>query len=174
MKTTHTKNDKRIPWTDIVMALLLLPAISLLTTAFNKNDINHDPKTDLYWLIGTWEAAEQPGTFEKWDYGVNALNGKFYTLKKGKETIKENISITSQGHTLFYNVQVPNQNDGKVVTFKLTKAGDNSFTFSNPEHDFPKEIIYKKISNEAFQAIVSGGTAEKPQGFTLNMKKVQE
>ncbi len=172
MKSNIT--DRKLPWADIVMASLLIPLISFMTMAFNSpKDVNHDPKTDLYWLIGTWENKDEAGTFEKWDYGVNALTGKGYKLEKDKEVLLESLSITSQGHTLFYHVDVVGQNDGKTVTFKLTRAGENSFTFTNPQHDFPKEITYKKISSEEFQAIVSDGAAEKPKSFTVTMKKVK-
>ena len=100
MKPHFKRTDKKISWLDIIMAVVLIPLISFMTTAFNSNDINHDPKTDLYWLVGTWENADKAGFFEKWDYGVNALTGKGYKIKKDKETLLEKLSITSQGHTL--------------------------------------------------------------------------
>lgn len=174
MKFLQNRTDKKLPWTDILMAAILIPLISFMTTAFNSpSDVNHDPKTDLYWLVGTWENTEDAGAFEKWDYGVNALTGKGYKVKKGKETVLENLSITSQGHTLYYHAEVVGQNDGKPVTFKLTKANNNSFTFTNPDHDFPKEITYINVSKDEFQAVVTDGQANG-KGFTMNMKRVQQ
>jgi len=174
MKLNLLKTDKKLPWADILMAVILIPIISFMTTAFNTNDIEHDPKTDLYWLIGTWENADEAGTFEKWDYGVNALTGKSYKVKKGKETVLENLAITSQGHTLFYHATVLGANEGKTITFKLTRADQNSFTFTNPDHDFPKSITYINESKDAFKAIVSDGKSEGGKSFTMNMKRVVE
>ncbi len=173
MNQSANKGEKRIALSDIILAVIIIPLISFMAAAFNTNDVKHDPKTDLYWMVGTWEQVDKPGTFERWDYGLDALNGKAYTVKNGKETVQENLKITSQGHTLFYHATVIGQNEGKEVTFKLTKQGNNSFTFTNAEHDFPKEITYINLGNNELQAIVSDG---KPEGksFTVNMKRVVE
>ncbi len=173
MKPGPHKTDKKISLSDIVLAVIIIPTISFMAAAFNTNDVKHDPKTDLYWMVGTWENVDKPGTFERWDYGLDALTGKGYTVKKGKETVQEHLKITSQGHTLFYHATVVGQNDSKEVTFKLTKQGNNSFTFSNPVHDFPKEITYVNLGNNELQAIVSDGKPEG-KGFTVNMKRVVE
>lgn len=165
-------NYSKLPWTDITMALVLIPMISFMATAFKANDVKHDPKTDLYWLVGTWQNTEDATMYEKWDYGLDALNGKGYKVKKGNETVLENLSITSQGHTLYYNAEVVGANSGKTITFKLTKADENGFTFSNPEHDFPKEITYKKLTNDEFHATVNDGKAEGGKGFMVKMKRV--
>lgn len=173
MQSGAKKPMKRIPFADIMLAVVIIPLISFMTAAFNGNDVKHDPKTDLYWMIGTWENTEKPGTFERWDYGLEALNGKGYKIKNGKETILENLSITSQGHSLFYHATVVGQNDDKTVTFKLTQSGNNSFTFTNPEHDFPKEITYINLGNDQMKASVSDGQPNG-KGFMVTMKKVVE
>jgi hypothetical protein len=171
MNSHPNKPSRKIPLSDIVLAAIVIPILSIMTVAFSTSDVKHDPKTDLYWMIGTWQNTAEPNTYEKWDYGLDALNGKAYTLKDGKETILENLSITSQGHSLFYHATVLGQNEGKTVTFKLTQMGNNSFTFSNPEHDFPKEITYINAGNNELKAIVSDGQPNG-KGFTVTMKKV--
>ena len=173
MNQRRNKGDKKISISDIILAVVIIPLISFMAAAFNTNDVKHDPKTDLYWMVGTWENVDKPGNFERWDYGLDALTGKSYKVKGGKETIQEQLKITSQGHTLFYHATVVGQNDGKEITFKLTKQGNNSFTFSNPEHDFPKEITYINLGNNEMQAIVSDGQPSG-KGFTVNMKRVVE
>lgn len=173
MKQKTNKGDKKISISDIFLAVIIIPLISFMAAAFNTNDVKHDPKTDLYWMVGTWENVDRPGNFERWDYGLDALTGKGYKVENGKETILEHLKITSIGHSLFYHATVIGQNDGKEITFKLTKTGSNSFTFTNPDHDFPREITYINLGNNELQAIVSDG---EPNGhsFTANMKRVVE
>lgn len=173
MNQRRNNGDKKIALSDIILAVVIIPLISFMAAAFNTNDVKHDPKTDLYWMVGTWENVDKPGNFERWDYGLDALTGKGYKVKGDKETILEHLKITSQGHTLFYHVTVPNQNNGKEITFRLSKQGNNSFTFTNPEHDFPKEITYVNLGNNEMQAIVSDGQPNG-KGFTVNMKRVVE
>lgn len=170
----QAKSNKKLPWSDVLLAAILIPMISLLTTAFNENNSKHDPKTDLYWLIGTWKTEGKKEHFEKWDYGMNALTGKGYSFKKDKEEVFENLSITSQGHTLFYHAEVLGQNDGKTITYKLTKADNNSFTFINLEHDFPQEITYTKVSNDEFTAVLSTVNKSPNASVTINFKRVQQ
>ncbi len=49
--------------------------------------------------------------------------------------------------------------------FKLTRASATEAVFENPQHDFPKRIIYRKTSDDAITASIDGGEGTKAISF---------
>ena len=49
--------------------------------------------------------------------------------------------------------------------FKLTRATNNEVVFENPEHDFPKRIIYRRTSDDALTASIDAGEGTKAISF---------
>ena len=91
--------------------------------------------------------------------------GKGQVIKNDEATFIELLSLNMVNDTLTYVADVPSNAD--PVDFKLTKQANDSWTFENPDNDFPKSIEY--IRNDlGFKAIVS---SEK-RSFTLNFKKI--
>jgi len=60
-------------------------------------------------------------------------------------------------------------NNGATVKFALTTFKDNEFVFENPEHDFPKKIVCKKVSATEMFAQVLG---EGGKGYSFKMVKL--
>ena len=73
-----------------------------------------------------------------------------------------------ENNTIVYLATVTDQNEGSRVGFVLNEAIDSCFSFENIEHDFPKKIQYKKISDQELHINVLG---EDDKGFSLIMKK---
>lgn len=122
-------------------------------------------------LEGTWK-VEKEELYERWDkLNDHSLKGTSYTMEKGQMNVAEYIDITRVGKTISYTATVIGQNDGKPVSFKLTKS-DSIFTFENPEHDFPKKVIYRKINDVTVQVEVTDG-AKNSFGYTMT-KQVAE
>ena len=48
---------------------------------------------------------------------------------------------------------------------ELHAEADREAVFENPEHDFPKRIIYRKNSAGGLSAIVDGGEGTKSEKF---------
>jgi len=118
-------------------------------------------------LQGTWK-MENKETYEHWDkLNDNALKGFSYKLDNGQLLISEYLDISRDGNKTIYTATVSNQNNGKGIIFELTES-DSTFTFENPEHDFPKKIVYHKLSDTELFITVSDGNQE---GFAYKMTK---
>ncbi|MFN5371308.1 MAG: DUF6265 family protein, partial [Bacteroidia bacterium] len=68
----------------------------------------------------------------------------------------EKLEINCDVTPPIYTSWVANQNKGVGIQFKLTSATDTSWTFENPNHDFPQKITYLKLANNKLEAFVSG------------------
>src|SRR5690606_32221995 len=106
--------------------------------------------------------------YEHWDkLNSHTLKGFSYQLKNGQMEISEYVDISERNNQTIYTAVVINQNEGKEIEFRLTKTGD-TFTFENPDHDFPKSISYQRVSdNEMFVSVSDG----KQKGFSYKMTK---
>lgn len=112
----------------------------------------------LTWLEGRWELKMHDTlSTEIWQ----RKNDSTYTaismdISKGKDTLRyEEITLEQRGTDMYYIPVVKGQNEGKKVEFKLTKFEDKNLTFENPEHDFPKKIVYR-ISGDTLLPAISG------------------
>ncbi|WP_107037437.1 YciI family protein [Brumimicrobium mesophilum] len=118
-------------------------------------------------LIGTWK-MENKEVYEHWDkLHENTLKGFSYNLKDGQMFISEYLEIRRDTNKIIYSATVLKQNSGKAVYFTLTKQ-DSIYTFENPNHDFPKKIVYQKLNDKEIYVQVSDG---KQKNFAYKMLK---
>lgn len=118
-------------------------------------------------LQGTWK-MENKEIYEHWDkLNDSTLKGFSYDFKDGKMLVSEYIDISIIDKKITYTAIVLNQNKGKGIHFTLTQS-DSVFIFENPNHDFPKKIIYKKISDSELLVMVSDGNKK---GFSYKLQK---
>jgi uncharacterized protein YciI len=118
-------------------------------------------------LQGTWK-MENKEMYEHWDkLNESSLKGFSYTLKDGQLLISEYLDISITNKKTLYTATVLKQNQGKSVQFKLTKT-DSCYTFENPNHDFPKKIVYQKLSDTEIFVQVTGGNQN---GFAYKLQK---
>jgi Domain of unknown function (DUF6265) len=123
----------------------------------------------LYKLEGTWKMNTKRGAIcEEWKkMNKNYLQSKGYMIKGIDTVVTERIALTNTREGISYTSTVEDQNNKKPVAFKMTKAENNLFVFENPEHDFPKRIVYKFITADSLHAFVDDGNNEskKRQNF---------
>jgi uncharacterized protein YciI len=118
-------------------------------------------------LQGTWK-MENKEIYEHWDkLNDSSMKGFSYKLEDGQMSITEYLNISYIDKDISYTATVPNQNQGKGVNFRLTKA-DSSFTFENPDHDFPKKIVYQMLNDNEIFVQLSDGVHK---GFAYKMQK---
>ena len=98
-------------------------------------------------LIGTWKIENQ-AQFESWT--------------------RAGLAIKRIGDQIVYEATVPDQNQGQTIQFVLNPEIDSSFSFENSNHDFPKSIQYRKISENELIIKVSG---DDNNGFNYRMIK---
>lgn len=91
---------------------------------------------DLAFMSGHWSGD---GIDEVWlAPNANLMTGMNRTVKNGRASFEFfRIAATDEGIIYF------TQPGGRpALPFKLTESTKNRVVFSNPEHDFPKRILY--------------------------------
>ena len=120
-------------------------------------------------LVGTWK-IDGSDQYEVWEItDKNKLSGYAYKLQDGQENVTETLAIAFVDGNLVYEATVPNQNDGMTILFPLNNSINNYLSFENIEHDFPKKIQYKKITNDIVEVSVLG---ESDEGF--NYRQIRQ
>lgn len=111
---------------------------------------------DISWLEGTWVSAE--GNFyEVWnDDGTGGLQGAGITVTERDTLFSEEMTIRTDGGKMVYLARVPGQNNGLPVAFPLESHDREMLRFSNPGHDFPREISYTLLSDTTLEIVVEG------------------
>ena len=56
--------------------------------------------------------------------------------------------------------------------FKLTRSSATEAVFENPEHDFPKRIIYRRSGEDSLTATIDGGEGGKARSFSFRRMKL--
>jgi hypothetical protein len=147
------------------------PAIAIVAIlCLSAFYISNDSKTfkKLYALEGTWKMVTKRGTLcEEWKkVNDHYLQSRGYMVIEKDTMINERVALTNTEDGIFYTSTVEDQNNKKPIAFKLTRAEDNMFVFENPQHDFPKRIVYKLATADSLHAYIDDGTgAGKKQNF---------
>lgn len=122
---------------------------------------------DLSWLAGGWETANaaERWTDEHWTTPAGgAMLGMSRTVKAGALSEFEYLRIVQKGDDLVYIAHPGGRAPG--TEFKMTSltegaAGYRRVVFENPEHDFPKRILYVRRPDGTLVATVDAGEGEK-------------
>lgn len=122
--------------------------------------------TDLAWLAGDWQtpAGGSRQTDEHWTVprgGV--MMGMSRTVSGGKMTEFEYLRIVERADGIVYIAHPNARTPG--TEFKLTKASADHATFENPEHDFPKRIIYRRNADGSITSSVDAGEGTRGPSF---------
>lgn len=118
-------------------------------------------------LRGTWK-VENKESYEHWDsLNENTLKGFSYKIQNDQMEVSEYLEISRDDDGIIFTASVLNQNQGKDIHFKLTKT-DSIYSFENPAHNFPKKIVYQKLSDTEIFVQVSNGNEK---GLAYKMEK---
>lgn len=129
--------------------------------------INSIAQTFPTFLHGTWK-VENAEVYEHWDViSETSMKGFSYQMKDNKIQVSEYLSLSLDEQDLIYTALVLNQNQGRGIEFKLDLS-QPLYVFENPEHDFPKKIVYQKLSDSEIMVTVSDGNKK---GFSYKMHK---
>ena len=136
----------------IMKPILLLCALCVCVELCAQKDL-----TNTEWLVGKWTRTNsRPGRsgFEVWErISPTELKGMGINLKGADTTFIEKLKIVVKNSELFYVADVPENKE--PVFFKLTGSATNSLTFENPQHDFPRKIVYE-LAEGKLRATISG------------------
>ena len=117
-------------------------AYNLGTGTYTVYCTNKDGTTP--WTVGNYLSVVSTGT----------VDGVSRTVKDGKTAFTEYMQIVEEDGTLVYKVQL--RLAGKLTAFKLKSLANNEVVLSNPEHDFPQRIIYRKLADGSLFARIEG------------------
>lgn len=120
-------------------------------------------------LEGTWQVVGKQ-QFELWEkVAEHDMKGKGIRVNAtGEQQILEYLQI--KGHpkgAIHLKASVPDQNDGKTISFYLSHWDNRNLVFENPAHDFPQKIQYRFKGKKKLKVHVSAGE----KGFVLKMVK---
>jgi len=160
----------------IVITLVLSTSFAAIWGAgvFAKSGATNAAPTiaDLAWMSGDWQTAKggRAQIDEHWTLPAGGtMLGVGRTIVGDKTVEFEFLRIEQRADGIFY---VASPNGGPTTDFKLTRLSGQEVMFENPEHDFPKRIIYRKKSDGSMVASVDGGDKTKSQNFAyLPMRK---
>lgn len=151
---------------------LLTTLITFCLLSFDNAD-NSKIFKKLYTLEGTWVKPGKRGpVYEEWTkIDKNLLAGRSYTLRNNKDTIvSEHIQLRHDKTGIWYIPTVVKQNNGQPVYFKLKQAKAKSYFFENPEHDFPKRIVYNLVTKDSLHVYIDAGAGTGKQ-INFNFKR---
>lgn len=127
------------------------------------------------WLSGTWQDASSGGISQEiWKKTDEQTLGGFSYFLVGKDTASsETMKITKKDQHLIYTATVKDQNNGQPVEFTMTSNDSSQLVFENPMHDFPKKIVYKKITNDSVMIQLEGvvDSSHEVQEYPLKRMK---
>lgn len=127
------------------------------------------------WLLGKWENKSDEGNLlEIWKKVNDSLFiGESYFIKEKDTLHSEKIELKQKGEELFYIATVKGQNNDKPVTFKYNIEIAKQLVFENPQHDYPRKIVYKPFAKDHLLIEISGVQQEKPSSARYSMRKTE-
>jgi hypothetical protein len=166
----------------IAYSLLLLLAIGCSTAVETEEKPSKkvtapaDPDPLIKDLEGKWidDQSDDSTVFhEHWQLLPDGSMDGLGFVMLGKDTVFiEHLGILHTDTGTYYSAQIPAQNEGRPVYFKLHPGGD-SLSFVNPAHDFPQRIVYRK-DGDAWHVDVSGRDDDGPRSMRFHLMPREE
>ena len=127
---------------------------------------------DISWISGAWQT--EPGgrrqIEEHWmQVGGGSMLGMSRTVAGEKTVEFEYLRIEQRADGIYYVAHPKARCPG--TDFKLTRASTTEAVFENPQHDFPKRIIYRKTGDDSLTASIDGGEGTRAMSFVYRKVK---
>jgi len=116
-------------------------------------------------MVGCWEQTRGTSVIrEEWRaVSPDFLIGTSTTTKNGVVSEFEFLRVESKDGVVAYVAQPGGVPPTRFTLDPASSAGE--LVFANPQHDFPKRIVYKKISDTAVTAWIDGGEGTRKIEF---------
>jgi len=114
----------------------------------------------LAWMAGAWSFTTGTQTSEEhWLAPAGgAMLGMNRDVRDGKMADFEFMRIEASAEGVFY---IASPRGAPPVQFRLVESGVERVVFANPDHDFPKRILYWIGDDERLHARIEGETPDK-------------
>lgn len=127
---------------------------------------------DVSWIAGDWQTAPG-GRAQIEEHWTRVAGGSMMGVSRtvaGDKTVEfEYLRIEQRADGIYYVAHPKARCPG--TDFKLTKASATEAVFENPQHDFPKRIIYRKTGDDGLTATIDGGEGSKAMSFPFQRMK---
>ena len=139
--------------------IITISSFLVLTAFIGNQSANIKTFKKLYALEGRWIMKTQRGAIgEQWlKMDKDYLQSRGFFVKGNDTIITERVALRNTGKGIYYTSTVEDQNNKQPIPFKFTSEKNNAFVFENPEHDFPKRIVYEIVSIDSLHAYIDGG-----------------
>ena len=140
----------------------------ILLTSFS---VENPTLADLSWMSGDWQTAAG-GRRQIEEHWTAAAGGSMMGVSRtvaGDKTVEfEYLRIEQREDGIYYVAHPKARCPG--TDFKLTRASATEAVFENPQHDFPKRIIYRK-TDDGLTASIDAGEGSKGTSFVFKTMK---
>lgn len=125
----------------------------------------------LKWMAGCWERrANNLVVTEQWSFPRAKMMLGAGQTTRGDSTIEyEHTRIFERDGTLVYSAQPSGQ---KPAEFVADSARGYSVTFSNPAHDFPQRVIYRRLGADSLLGRIEGQRGGQIRGVDFSYRRV--
>ena len=121
------------------------------------------------WLSGCWVSSSLGVSIE--EYWMPPRGGTMLgvsrTVRGDETTGYESVMIREVDGRLLYEAHPSGQ---ASAVFEATRSSGEAVTFENPQHDFPRRIVYSRVGADSIRAEVDdgagGGTIQFVYGRT--------
>src|ERR1044071_7252108 len=121
---------------------------------------------DISWISGDWQ-TEPGGRRQIEEHWTTVAGGSMLGMSRtvgGDKTVEfEYLRIEQREDGIYYVAHPKARCPG--TDFKLTRLSSSEAVFENPQHDFPKRIIYQKTAEDALTASIDAGEGTKSMSF---------
>lgn len=126
-------------------------AIALLAIGLGGFCSVADAGTDnLDWMLGCW-TSENGDSREVWArHSDNQLIGFAVAVENGDIVFHEVLSIESDNDGVHYTARPQGQD---TTTFSASGAAGTEVSFTNPRHDYPQKVHYRRNGNRLHATI---------------------
>lgn len=150
----------------------MLKAIALSIILLTNVTPQTPTLAEISWIAGDWQTA--PGgrrqIEEHWTQPGGATMMGVSRTVAGEKTVEfEYLRIEQRADGIYYVAHPKARCPG--TDFKLTRASATEVVFENPQHDFPKRIIYRKTADDSLTASIDGGEGTKVMSFAFKRMK---
>lgn len=140
--------------------------------ARGQDALAQDALAQAAWLGGCWEMVSGARvTQEQWMAPKGGLmTGMSRTFVRDTAREYEFLRIQSRGGRTAYIAHPVGQAE---TTFPATVLTDSLLVFSNPAHDFPQQISYRRVSRDSLVARIEGPRGGQVRGIDFPMRRAQ-
>lgn len=142
----------------IIAALVMCASLSVQTPTI----------ADVAWIAGDWQTA-MGGRSQVEEHWTKPAGGSMMGMSRtvaGDKTVEfEYLRIEQRADGVYYVAHPKARCPG--TDFKLTRASTTEAVFENPQHDFPKRIIYRKSADDSLTATIDAGEGSKSVSFAF-------